>query len=189
MFAAAPFTPKPGPLLHLARAALTAAWLALSLPALADEYADVQRLSSSGALVQALAKADAHLAAKPRDPQMRFMRGVILSEMGRKGEAEESFLSLTRDYPELPEPYNNLAALLAARQELDAARSALEMAVRNDPAYATAHENLGDVQAQLAARSYARALQLAPSRQHIQLKLETLRQLQPSTGKSPTDKP
>ena len=120
---------------------------------------------------------------------MRFMRGVILSEMGRKGEAEESFLSLTRDYPELPEPYNNLAALLAARQELDAAHSALEMALRNDPAYATAHENLGDVQAQLAARSYARALKLAPSRQHIALKLETLRRLSPSTDKPPTDKP
>jgi hypothetical protein len=63
------------------------------------------------------------------------------------------------------------------------------MAVRNDPAYATAHENLGDVQAQLAARSYARALKLAPSRQHIALKLETLRRLLPSTDKPPTDKP
>ena len=84
---------------------------------------------------------------------------------------------------------NNLAALLAARQELDAAHSALEMAVRNDPAYATAHENLGDVQAQLAARSYARALKLAPSRQHIALKLEKLRRLLPSTDKPPTDKP
>lgn len=189
MFAAAHFQPKLRPLLQGARWAAAASLLALSLSALADEYADVQRLSSSGALVQALGKADAHLTAKPRDPQMRFMRGVILSEMGRKGEAEEIFLSLTRDYPELPEPYNNLAALLAARQELDAARSALEMAVRNDPAYATAHENLGDVQAQLAARSYARALKLAPSRQHIALKLETLRRLLPSTDKPPTDKP
>lgn len=177
MFAAAHFPPKPGSPLRAARWALAAALLALSLPVLADQYTEVQRLSSSGALNQALAKADAHLTAKPRDPQMRFMRGVILNELGRKSEAEDTFLSLTREYPELPEPYNNLAALLAARQELDAARSLLEMAVRNDPAYATAHENLGDVQAQLAARSYARALQLAPSRQHIQLKLETLRRL------------
>ena len=177
MFAAAHFQPKLRPLLQGARWAAAASLLALSLSALADEYADVQRLSSSGALVQALAKADTHLTAKPRDPQMRFMRGVILSEMGRKGEAEEIFLSLTRDYPELPEPYNNLAVLLAARSELDQARAALEMALRNDSTYATAHENLGDVLAQLAARSYAKALQLEPSRQRIAPKLEMLRQL------------
>lgn len=163
--------------------AMATALLALSLSALADEYTEVQRMSSSGALAQALARADAHLTSKPRDPQMRFMRGVILTEMGRKSEAEDTFLTLTRDYPELPEPYNNLAALLADRNELDAARSALDMALRNDPAYATAHENLGDVQVQLAARSYARALQLAPARQHIQLKLETLRRLTPPPNK------
>ncbi|MEI7784571.1 MAG: hypothetical protein WCK08_09330 [Betaproteobacteria bacterium] len=177
MFAAAHAPTALRPLLRWARCLLAAALLALGLSAQADEYTEVQRLSSSGAWAQALAKADEHLSTKPRDPQMRFMRGVILSELGRKNEAEDTFLNLTRDYPELPEPYNNLAALLAARQELDAARSALEMAVRNDPAYATAHENLGDVQLQLAARSYARALQLAPSRQPIALKLETLRRL------------
>jgi hypothetical protein len=51
------------------------------------------------------------------------------------------------------------------------------MALRNDSAYATAHENLGDVLAQLAARAYAQALQLEPSRQRIEPKLELLRQL------------
>jgi Flp pilus assembly protein TadD len=149
----------------------------------ADEYTDVNRLTSKGEWALALSKADAHLAAKPRDPQMRFLRGVILSETGRANQAEEVFTLLTQEYPELPEPYNNLAVLLAARQQLDQARAALEMALRNDPAYATAHENLGDVLVQLAARSYAKALQIDPSRQRLQPKLGLARQMSSITDK------
>lgn len=157
-------------------------WLTLLLtaaggPALADAYSDVNRLTSSGQLDKALAQAQAYLAEKPRDPQMRFLKAVALSELGRKQEAEEIFLLLTREYPELPEPYNNLAVLLAERQQFDQARLQLEAALRNDPTYATAHENLGDVLAQLAARSYAQALQIEPGRSSIRLKLDRLRQM------------
>jgi Flp pilus assembly protein TadD len=162
---------------------LAAGVFAAASVARADEYADVNRLSSKGLWAQALARADGHLAVKPRDPQMRFLRGVILSETGRFSEAEEVFTRLTQDYPELPEPYNNLAVLLAARQQLDQARAALDMALRNDPAYATAHENLGDVLVQLAARSYARAQQIEPSRQRLQAKLALVRQMPSITDK------
>lgn len=146
-------------------------------PAMADAYTEVNRLTSSGQLEKALARADAYLAEKPRDPQMRFLKGMALSESGRKQEAEEVFLALTREYPELPEPYNNLAVLLAERAQFDQARLQLEAALRNDPAYATAHENLGDVLAQLAALSYARALQIEPGRSSIRLKVDQLRQM------------
>jgi Flp pilus assembly protein TadD len=130
-------------------AGLLAALLVVAAPARADEYTEVNRLSRNGQLQQALTRAEAHLASKPRDPQMRFMRAGILAELDRKDEAEKMLVALTQDYPELPEPYNNLAVLLAARNELEQARAALEMALRNDSAYATAHENLGDVLAQL----------------------------------------
>jgi Flp pilus assembly protein TadD len=171
------------PLRQLAGALLAVGVLSAFTVARADEYTDVNRLTSKGELTQALARADAHLATKPRDPQMRFLRGVILSETGRTSEAEEVFTRLTQDYPELPEHYNNLAVLLAARQQLDQARAALEMALRNDPAYATAHENLGDVLVQLAARSYAQAQQIDPSRQRLQAKLALVRQLPSITDK------
>ena len=45
---------------------------------------------------------------------------------------------------------------------LDKARIALEMAIRTNPSYAAAHENLGDVLLQLASQSYAKALQHEP---------------------------
>ncbi len=129
-------------------------------PVHADDYGDVGQLLRNGKLVEAMAKADAYLAAKPRDPQMRFLRGVVQRNAGQQAEAISTFIQLTEDYPELPEPYNNLAVLYAGQGQLDKARAALEMAIRANPDYATAHENLGDVYARLANRAYAKSLQL-----------------------------
>ena len=85
---------------------------------------------------------------------MRFLKGVILSQRSQRDEAVAVFVGLTQDYPELPEPYNNLAVIYAAQGQYDKARGALETAVRVSPNYATAYENLGDVYAALAARAY-----------------------------------
>jgi Flp pilus assembly protein TadD len=116
----------------------------------ADEYAEVSRLARAGKLTEAQTRADQYLATKPRDPQMRFLKGVIQTESGKPADAIATFSKLTEDFPELPEPYNNLAVLYAGQSQFDKARAALEMAIRTNPSYATAHENLGDVYAKLA---------------------------------------
>jgi Flp pilus assembly protein TadD len=149
----------------------------LALAARADDYGDVNRLLRQGSPAEALAKADAYIAGKPRDPQMRFLRGVILTEQGRKADAMLAFTQLTQDFPELPEPYNNLAALYAQQSQFDRARDALETAIRLSPGYATAYENLGDVYARLAAQTYDRAQKLAPANGTIAPKLASLRQV------------
>jgi tetratricopeptide (TPR) repeat protein len=143
----------------------------------ADEYGDVNQLLRSGKTAEALAKADQYLAGKPRDPQMRFLRGVILTESGRTNDAIAGFLKLTEDYPELPEPYNNLAVLYAGQSQFDKARAALEMAIRTNPSYSTAHENLGDVYAKLASQAYSKALQLDSANTGVQPKLALIREL------------
>lgn len=174
---------RPGhALLALAARLLLTAWLALLamlMPAAAhaDEYADVSKLASSRQYAQALAKADEYLSSKPRDPQMRFLRGVILSESGRSAEAIAAFTQLTEDFPELPEPYNNLAVLHAAQGQLDKARTLLEAALRGNPNYATAHENLGDVYARLASQAYAKALALDPRLSGAQAKQAAMQNL------------
>lgn len=132
-------------------------------PARADDYADVLQLLRNGRGAEALVRIDAYIAAKPRDPQMRFVKGVVLSEAGRTNEAQSVFLALTREFPELPEPHNNLAVLYAGEGQFDKARESLEMAVRANPAYAVAHENLGDIYLQLAGRAYGRAMQIDPT--------------------------
>ena len=159
---------------------------ALLLPAAvwADDYADVNQLLRAGQYAEALAKADQYIATKPRDPQMRFLKGVAQTQAGRTADAIATFTQLTEEYPELPEPYNNLAVLYAGRSEFDKARASLEAAVRANPGYAIAHENLGDVYAKLAAISYAKAQQLDPANTSAPRKLALARQLFPAAPQS-----
>jgi tetratricopeptide (TPR) repeat protein len=136
---------------------------AIALPAHAQTLADIQKLMQRGDLAQALEQADLYIAAQPKDAQGPFTKGLILSGMGRAAEAIAVFTGLTENFPELPEPYNNLAVLYAGQKQYDRARASLEMAIRVDPEYVVAHENLGDIYARLAIRSYARAARLDAS--------------------------
>lgn len=150
---------------------------ATAAPARADEVDEVSRLVAAGQSGEALARADRFLATKPNDAAMRFQKGVILSETQHPDEAIEVFTRLTQDFPDLPEPYNNLGVLLSARGEYDRARVALETALRNNPGYAVAHENLGDIHAVLASQSYARAIKLDPANTSAAPKLALIREL------------
>jgi len=140
----------------------------------ADVYSDVARLTQEGNSAQAISQANQYLSSNSRDPQMRFLKGMAQSKAGDIQAATATFQSLIEDYPELPEPYNNLAVIYASQNQLDSAREALEMAVRNNPNYAVAHENLGDIYARLAHSAYSRSLQLNERNQPLQLKLSTL---------------
>ncbi|MDP3607053.1 MAG: tetratricopeptide repeat protein, partial [Polaromonas sp.] len=75
----------------------------------ADDYADIAQLLKAGKPADALAKVEQRLSANPRDPQLRFLRGVAQADSGKPADAIATFTKLTEDYPELPEPYNNLA--------------------------------------------------------------------------------
>ena len=128
----------------------------------ADVYTDVGKLQKAGQLTEAEAMADRYLADHPRDPQMRYLKGILQRDGGRPQDALETFTRLTEDFPELPEPYNSVAVIEASLGHLDKARVALEGALRANPAYATAYENLGDLYFRLASQSYCKALLYAP---------------------------
>jgi hypothetical protein len=163
----------------IAARCIAAATLSLTvLGAQADDVSDVQKLLAAGKNTEALQKADQFLTAKPRDPMMRFLRGISLSQASRTAEAITAFQKLTEDYPELPEPFNNLAVLYAQQGQYDKARNALEMAIRTNPSYATAYENLGDVYAKLASQAYSKALQI-DTRSAVAPKLAMIRDLFP----------
>lgn len=169
-----------------ALAVLTA--LLTSPLAQADEYADVAQLMRAEQLPQALSLVNKHLASKPRDPQMRFIKGVIQSSTGHPTDAIATFQALTVDFPELPEPYNNLAVLYADQGELDKARAALDMAVRTNPNYAIAYENLADVHLRLAAQHLNKVRQLDPSNTQAPRKLGQLQHLLPAPQPSASAK-
>jgi Flp pilus assembly protein TadD len=93
--------------------------------ALSAETLEIQRLNKSGQSTQALKLIDESLAKNPKDPAMRFRRGVTLSMLDRKAEALQVFQKLVEDHPEMPAPYNNLAVLYGSQGDYDKARAAL----------------------------------------------------------------
>lgn len=143
----------------------------------ADDHADVSKLIRAGMNADAIAKADAYISAKPKDPQMRFLKGVAQTAMGRNDDAVTTFTRLIEEYPELPEPYNNVGVIYASKGQFDKARAALEMAIRNNPSYAVAHENLGDVYVRMASQAYSKSLQLDPSNPSVLPKLKSTQEL------------
>lgn len=128
----------------------------------------------------AMTHVDAWLKSRPKDARGRFLRGMILTQQKKTDEAINVYNDLTQDFPELPEPYNNLAVLYAERGDLDKARGLLESAVRANARFSAAHENLGDIHTRLAAASYAQALKLDAGNKSIAAKLKAVNELLPS---------
>jgi Flp pilus assembly protein TadD len=158
-------------------AALLAALLCASTAAFADDVQEASKLLKSGQHQQALERVNKVLASKPKDAQARFLKGLIYAEQGNTKDATDVFLQLTKDYPDLPEPYNNLAVIYASQGQYEKARGALEQSIRTHPSYATAYENLGDVYAKLASQAYDKALQIDSANPGAKNKLALVREL------------
>lgn len=165
--------------LAAARLAAIAICLLFAAPVSAqgDDLQEAQQLLKQGQVDRALERVDQFLKSKPKDARGRFLRGILLTEQNKPQEAIKVFTDLTQDFPELPEPYNNLAVLHASQGQYDKARAALEMAIRTHPSYATAHENLGDIYAKMASQAYDKALQLDKGNQGAQTKLNLIKDL------------
>jgi Flp pilus assembly protein TadD len=126
-------------------------------PAASPELLEARSMIQAKRWAEAAQLVESQLEKRPRDPQWRFLQGVLFAEIGKRNESINVFELLAEDFPELAEPYNNLAALYIEGGELHKARLLLERAIQNRPDYALAHENLGDVYSRLAKQSYDRA--------------------------------
>jgi len=156
---------------------------------LTPELAEVARLIHEGQYAPALVKIDAVLATDAKNPQARFLKGVVQTDETKTEAAIATFQALTEDYPELPEPYNNLAVIWAQRGEYDKARRALELALATRPDYAIAHENLGDIYARMASAEYDQAVGLDKTNKSAQTKLALVRELFAVAPSSTAPKP
>ena len=173
-FAAQPL-PRPA---RLALALLgVCAALLYATCARADDAAEVRALVARGELVAALSRVEKATTASPRDVQLRFLQGVVLMDLKRDDEALAHFTRMAQDYPELPDPYNNIALLHARAARLEQARQALETALRNDPTHRTARANLGQVHLMLAVHAWELAAAGGPADGTLQRKLDAARTL------------
>ena len=139
-----------------------------------DPHDEVRKLLRRGKNEQALVLVQKNVALNPRDPQMRFWEGYLYEQMGQPQMAKPIYLALTQEHPELAEPHNNLGVLLAAEGQYGEARQMFELALRANPRYALAQENLGDVLLQLARQAYQRALEIDPAQRTAAKKIELL---------------
>lgn len=160
------------------RLALAALLLLSSLgAAAADEAGALRALIARGDLNAALQRADKSVAAKPTDAGLAFLRGVVLMDLGRDADALAAFTRLTEQYPELPDPFNNIALLRARAGEYELARQALESALRNDPGHRLARANLGRVHLMLAAQAWEQLAAQGPLDLGLQRALDGVRAL------------
>jgi tetratricopeptide (TPR) repeat protein len=158
-------------------------------PGLTPELAEASRLIREGQYAPARAKIDAVLATDAKNPQARFLKGVVQTDEAETEAAIGTFQALTEDYPELPEPYNNLAVIWAQQGDYEKARKALEVALASRPDYAIAHENLGDIYARLASTEYDRAVALDRTNKTAQTKLAMVRELFAAAPSNTAPKP
>ena len=133
--------------------------------------AQIEKLLNSGKAAQALELADLGIRKNERSPQLRFMRAVALENLTRSEEAVRELKQLIIDYPEIPEPYNNLAVI-------EAGLGNLEEAVRINPDFALARKNLGDVYLALAREAYEQAVVKLPNNHVLERRLNTLKSLE-----------
>lgn len=135
---------------------------------------DVRKLLRQAKYPQALLLVNKGLANNPRDPQMRFWQGFLFEQLDQPEMALRVYLDLTREYPELAEPHNNLGVIYAAKGDYPNAKASLDAALRANPNYAAAHENMGDLLVNMARQSYDRSLSILPKQRGITQKIQRL---------------
>lgn len=113
--------------------------------------------------LSAIEKRQAQTAGNPdplgNDVQLMFLHARALAALERHEEAIVIYREMTQKYPELPEPWNNLAAEYVKTGRLEMAQQALDMALQAKPDYGDALRNLGKVQMLRAQESFRAAEQ------------------------------
>ncbi|MDA9642643.1 tetratricopeptide repeat protein, partial [Nitrosomonadales bacterium] len=145
---------------------------------------EIKLLLKNGKYVLAETLTNNSIEENLNDPELLFYKGIIETNMGKNNQAIDTFRNLTERFPELPEPYNNLAVLYAEKGQFSLAKEILEQAIKTNPSYLTAHINLGDIFTKMASESYNKALEIDKSNNVAITKLSMITQLfnyQPNT--------
>lgn len=119
--------------------------------------ADQTPVIQSAALTIPSAQSDAMSLANSK-LQFAFQTANEAIRQGDSEAAMRVLVELIAQYPELPEPYANLASLQAANGKLAAARATLLQGLQTDKTYAALFSNLQKIQGALAANAYTSAL-------------------------------
>jgi tetratricopeptide (TPR) repeat protein len=122
---------------------------------------DIEKLVKARKFEDAIDLINSQLKKTPRNVQLRFVKARVQIEMRQFTQAKKTLIEITQQFPELPEPYNNLAAIAANQGNWIEARDYLELALKLRPSYAVASANLGEIYIRLGAQTYENAAKYA----------------------------
>jgi len=131
-------------------------------PVFANELKQLQVQAQSGQADAAkiLKDINVYLQRSPDDFQALFLKARMLERNGRNADAKRVYRRLIKIRPASPGAYNNLARILVAEGDLNAAQALLEKAMRTHSGYATVYNNLNKIYVAMARDSYGKALQI-----------------------------
>lgn len=92
--------------------------------------------------------------------QQQFTEAQRLATQGQHAEAIAAYHVIIRSHPQLPEAYNNLAALYLKQKNTKQAKNILEQGLKAHKGYAALYENLTAINVALAREAYSKALQI-----------------------------
>ena len=118
---------------------------------------DIEKLIKAKKYPEAIDLINQRLKKTPGNVQLRYVKARMQIEMRQWEAAKKTLVEITQQFPELPEPYNNLAALAANQGNWIEARDYLELALKLRPSYTVASANLGEVYIRLAVQAYDNA--------------------------------
>lgn len=123
-----------------------------------DDLSEINDLVVAKNYDEALDATDELIEETPDDPKLHFLKATILEKFGDMSGAIKIYQHLTKNFPTLPEPFNNLAIHQANNGDYQAAITTLEAAFNANKSYATTYKNLQAIYNKLASDSYRIAL-------------------------------
>ena len=104
-----------------------------------------------------LKKSDGNIANPTTDVQLIFLEARAYAGKGDTAKAIGIYREMAYNYPELAEPWNNMAALQMKAGLPEQALESVKMALSIRPNYAIANHNIGLIYTQLANQSFNQA--------------------------------
>jgi tetratricopeptide (TPR) repeat protein len=124
----------------------------------ASRFQDLQLLIDQNLFAPAVVAGEELLVKHPGNARIQFLTAYAYQMDKQVDQAKKLYQSLIKDYPELPEPRNNLAMIYLDQGDSDKAIQILIDALNTNLAYSTAYKNLGKIYRGIASETYRRAV-------------------------------
>ncbi len=145
-----------------------------SLTAQAQNFSNIYHLVDQQQYAIALKQVDQKLISNANNQELLLLKAQLESKLNSVNQAIKSYKLLITLYPLFPEAYNNLAGIYAKQGKLQLAKQTLINGINTNKSYALIHNNIKNINFELARESYVKALQLGVKKHNVELDIAKL---------------